>query len=339
VILTSGTTGHPKAVARTGGGLESVLAILSGLPLRVRETHLIAAPLFHGWGWLNLLVTMLLSNSVVLSRRFDAEHTLTLIERERCDVLIAVPAMLRRIMDLPAATRRRYDTDCLRVVAVSGSAMSPSLATAFMDEFGDILYSLYGSTEAGYATVAGPDDLRAAPGTAGHPLPTVRIRVVDAAGRDTAPGESGAILVSSRDSVTGATTTAGRQSVDTGDLGWFDETSRLFVDAREDEMVIVGGENVYPIVVERVLGQHPDIVEAAVVGTADRVLGQALVAHVVLRPGATATASAVRDWCHGRLAGYQIPRRIVIHKDLPHGETGKVLKGSLVSVPARTQSR
>jgi acyl-coenzyme A synthetase/AMP-(fatty) acid ligase len=242
-------------------------------------------------------------------------------------------------MDLPVAVRRRYDTDCLRVVAASGSAISPSLAAAFMDDYGDILFNLYGSTEAGFATVAGPGDLRNAPGCAGHPLPLVRVRVVDAAGHDTAPLEPGAIEVNSRDSVVGGTTAAGRHGVRTGDLGWFDELGRLFVAAREDDMIIVGGENVYPAFVERVLGQHPDIVEAAVVGTSDRVLGQVLVAHVVLRLGATATASALRDWCHGRLASFQVPRRIVIHDDLPHGETGKVLKGSLASGTETVRSR
>jgi fatty-acyl-CoA synthase len=331
VILTSGTTGYPKDVARTGGGIESVLAVLSGLPLRVRETHLIAAPMFHAWGWLNMILTMLLSSTVVVTRRFDPERTLALIDQHRCEVLIAVPAMLRRIMDLPAATRRRHDTGCLRVVAVSGSAMSPSLATAFMDEFGDILYNLYGSTEAAFATVAGPADLRGAPGTAGRPLPMVRVRVVDGAGRDAARGEPGAIVVSSRDAVRVDSGGAGGRAVRTGDLGWFDDAGRLFVAAREDDMLIVGGENVFPVAVENVLGGHPDIVEAAVVGAADRVLGQVLVAHVVARRGARVTATDLQQWCRAHLASFQVPRHFVFHHDLPHNETGKVLKRSLVA--------
>ncbi|MGE5156009.1 MAG: AMP-binding protein, partial [Betaproteobacteria bacterium] len=328
VILTSGTTGEPKDVARTGGGVESLLSLLSGLPLRVRQTHLVAAPLFHAWGWLNLLLTMALSGTVVLARRFDPEGTLALIDRERCQVLIAVPTMLRRIMDLPAAVRHRYDTSCLRVVAVSGSAMSGSLASSFMDEYGDILFSLYGSTEAAFATVASPADLRDAPGTAGRPLPMVRVRVVDEQGNRARPRQTGQILVSSRDSV--AADPSGRPSVRTGDLGWIDDAGRLFVVSREDDMVIVGGENVYPVLVEHALEDHPDIVEAAVVGVPDRVLGQALVAHVVVRRGGSATAGSIRDWARERLAPFQVPRRVVIHKDLPHGETGKVVKRSLV---------
>lgn len=328
-ILTSGTTGQPKDVARTGGGLYSVVAILSGIPFRVRENHLIAAPLFHGWGWLNLLLTMLLSGTVVVSRRFDPERTLAQIERERCQVLVAVPAMLQRIMDLPPGVRRRYDTSCLRIVAVSGSAVSAGLAREFMDEFGEVLFSLYGSTEAAYATVAGPADLRAAPGTAGRPLAMVRVRVVDERGRDAGPGQCGSIVVSSRDTVARDPAPTGTPTIRTGDLGWFDPAGRLFVVAREDDLVIVGGENVYPVVVEHVLEEHPDIREAAVVGVADRVLGQALVAHVVLRRGRSATAESIRDWCRARLAPFQVPRHVVVHNRLPHGETGKVIKRSL----------
>jgi fatty-acyl-CoA synthase len=295
----------------------------------VRETHLIAAPLFHGWGWLNLLLTMLLSGTLVVSRRFDPERTLAQIERERCQVLVAVPVMLQRIMDLPPDVRRRYDTSCLRLVAVSGSAMSARLAREFMDEFGDVLFSLYGSTEAAYATVAGPVDLRAAPGTAGRALSTVRIRVVDERDRDARPGQCGSIVVSNHDAIARDPTAAGMPAIRTGDLGWLDEEGRLFVAAREDDMVVVGGENVYPVVVEDVLENHPDIREAAVVGAADRVLGQALVAHVVLRRGRAATAESIRDWCRARLAPFQVPRRVVIHNKLPHGETGKVTKRSL----------
>jgi acyl-CoA synthetase (AMP-forming)/AMP-acid ligase II len=328
-ILTSGTTGHPKAVARSGGGVGSVISLLSGLPLRVRETHLIAAPLFHAWGWLNMLLTMLLSGTVVVSRRFDPQSTLALIERERCQVLIAVPAMLRQIMDLPVAARRRYDTTSLRVVAVSGSSMSSRLAGAFMDQFGEILFSLYGSTEAGYATVAGPSDLRNAPETAGRPLSMVRVHVVGEDGRDRPRGQCGHIMVSGRDAVAAAGQASLSAGTRTGDLGWIDQAGRLFVTGREDDLVIVGGENVYPIGVEHTLEEHPDIVEAAVVGAPDRRLGQVLVAHVVIRRGAVTTADTIHDWCRNHLAPFQVPRRVIIHNELPHGETGKIVKRSL----------
>jgi acyl-CoA synthetase (AMP-forming)/AMP-acid ligase II len=322
-MLTSGTSGEPRGVARTGGGLASVVALLSGFPLRVRETHLIAAPMFHGWGWLHMLLSMLLRSTVVVTRRFDPERILALAERERCHVLVAVPTMLQKIMDLPARVRRRYDTTSLRVVAVTGSALSPRLAEAFGREFGEVVYSLYGTTEAGFATVATPTDLRAAPGTAGRPLATVHLRVVDDQGRRCPPGVPGVIHVDARDAVSDTGRDAG--AVRTGDVGWFDHAGRLFVGGREDEMVIVGGENVYPVLVENLLGSHPDIADAAVVGTPDPVLGEVLVAHVVLRDGSTASPAAIRRWCRDRLAPFQVPRRVVIHDRL-RNETGKVAK-------------
>jgi fatty-acyl-CoA synthase len=331
-ILTSGTTGAPKGVPRTGGGVDSVLALLSGLPLRVRERHLIAAPMFHAWGWLHMMLSMLLSSTVVVTRRFDPERVLALVERERCHVLIAVPAMLRRMLDLPAAIRRRYDTTSLRVVAVSGSALSGRLAREFMDEFGEIVFSLYGSTEAGFATVASPADLRAAPGCAGRVLPTVTVEVLDERGRPCAPGVPGAITVSSRDTVVVGGDADHPAVARTGDFGWFDADGRLFVGARADDMVIVGGENVYPVTVEHVLEDHTDVVEAAVVGTPDRVLGQALVAYVRLRAGSATRADDIVRWCGQHLAPFQVPRRVVVvDQALPRNETGKVVKRELRS--------
>jgi acyl-CoA synthetase (AMP-forming)/AMP-acid ligase II len=332
VILTSGTTGAAKGVPRTGGGPESVLAMLSGLPLRVRRTHLVAAPMFHAWGWLHLLLTMLLSSTLVVARRFDARDVLGLVERHRCEVLVAVPVMLRRILDLPADVRSRYDTGCLRVVAVSGSALSADLAHEFMRAYGDVLYSLYGSTEAGFATVATPEDLWTAPGTAGRPLPTVRVRVADGYGRTCPPGVPGVVMVAGRDAVPLG---AGRE-VRTGDLGWIDAHGRLYLGGREDDMVIVGGENVYPAVVEHALERHPDIVEAAVFGAPDRTLGQVVVAHVALRTGATATPGDIRSWCRGQLAPFQVPRRVVVHERLPRNATGKVVTSVLADADALT---
>lgn len=334
IMLTSGTTGHPKGTSRTGGEVSSAIALLSGLPYRTRDTCLIAAPMFHAWGWLNTMLSMLLGSSLVVTRKFDPEGTLALVERERCQVLVAVPTMLRRIMGLPPEIRRRYDTSSLRAVTVSGSALPPTLATAFMDEFGDVLYSLYGSTEAGYAAVATPADLRAAPGTAGRPLPTVEIQIRDSRGTRRPPGRAGMIWVSSRDSLADASASDGRGPVCTGDIGSFDQAGRLFVAGRADDMIITGGENVYPSEVENVLEQHPDVAEAAVTGSPDEVYGQALVAHVVLRDGSpldddNVMRDELRSWCRDRLSPFQVPHRFVVHDALPHNPAGKVVKRDL----------
>jgi fatty-acyl-CoA synthase len=337
VILTSGTTGQPKHTARTGGDASSVIALAAGLPYRARETHLIAAPIFHSWGWLNTLLTMLYSSTAVVTRSFDPAGVLALVERERCQVLVAVPVMLRRIMDLPPEVRRKYDTSSLRAVTVSGSSLSPALAGAFMDEFGAVLYNLYGSTEAGYATVASPADLRAAPGTAGRPLPGVEVRVAGSgpAGSGPAgPRSPGAIWVSSHDSLAGARpgrpdVPVFRAPVRTGDIGWFDADGRLFVGGRADDMIVTGGENVYPVEVENALEQHPAILEAAVTGVQDEEYGQVLVAHLVLRRDQVLAPDDLRSWCRRRLAPFQVPRQFLIHDQLPHNASGKVVKSAL----------
>ncbi len=342
IMLTSGTTGQPKGVSRTGGDLTSVIALMSGLPNRARETWLIAVPMFHGWGWLNTLLTMLYSSTMVVTRRFDPERTLALAERERCQVLVAVPTMLRRIMSLPPDVRHRYDTSSLRAVTVSGSALPHALAEEFMNEFGDILYSFYGSTEAGYAAVATPADLRAAPGTVGRPLPLVDVRVLDSHGTPCGPGVSGEIWVSSRDAAGGGPATADgptdrevagpegrRAAIRTGDIGWFDQAGRLIIAGRADDMIVTGGENVYPAEVEAVLEQHPDVLEAAVTGSDDDVYGQVPVAHLVPRPGSSVTPDALRSWCREHLAPFQVPKQFIVHDRLPHNAAGKVVKRAL----------
>ena len=324
-MLTSGTTGRPKGVPRSGGDLGSVISLLSGLPNRTEETWLVAVPMFHAWGWLHALLSMMFRSTLVLTREFDAERVLALIERERCQVLVAVPTMLRRIMSLPPEVRRRYDTSSLRAVTVSGSALPAALAAGFTDEFGDVLYSLYGSTEAGYVAVAGPADLRAAPGTVGRPLPLVSVRVLGSGGSPVPAGARGMIWVSSRD----AAGAGDGDGVSTGDLGWLDEAGRLFIAGRSDDMIISGGENIYPDEVESVLEQHPLVAEAAVTGRPDEAYGQAVVAHLVVRDETEASPAALRAWCRERLAPFQVPKQFVFHGQLPRNAAGKVLKREL----------
>jgi fatty-acyl-CoA synthase len=333
VILTSGTTGRPRGVSRGSAGADAALALVAGLPYRVRRTHLVAAPAFHAWGWMNLVLTMLFSSTVVLTRRFEPERVLELLEREQADALVAVPIMLQRLVEVDGDVRERYDTSSLRVVAVSGSALSGALAERFMDAYGDVVHNLYGSTEAAFATVAGPADLRAVPGTAGRPLPGVRVTIVGPDGAPLPEGETGEIVVGSGTTFEGYTSgEPGKQAeggVRIGDLGRF-EDGRLFVAGRADDLVVTGGENVYPVTVENALERHPDVVECAVVGEPDETYGQAIVAHVTLRPGAVADPAAIRGWLKGRLGPHEVPRRIVVHEEpLPRNTTGKIVKAEL----------
>ncbi len=339
VVLTSGTTGSPKGAARANpASVEPAAALLSRIPLRSRDTVLIAAPLFHSWGLAHLLFGSLLSSTLVLQRRFDPEATLAAATRHRADVLVAVPVMLQRILDLPAARRRAAGRPPLRVVAVSGSALPGPLATRFMDEYGDVLYNLYGSTEVAWATIATPEDLRAAPGTAGRPPRGTVVRILDGDARVLPPGESGRIFVGNSMVFQGYTGGGDKHRVDglvsTGDVGRFDAEGRLLVEGRDDDMIVSGGENVFPGEVEDLLAHHPAIAEAAVAGVADAEFGQRLAAYVVVRAGATLDADAVRAHVRANLARYKVPRDVVFVGELPRNATGKVLRRQLPAAAA-----
>jgi fatty-acyl-CoA synthase len=337
IILTSGTTGRPKGAARAApnalAGMVELAAFLEAIPYKARGVTLLAAPAFHAWGLANLTLGMGMQSSLVMARRFDPLRTLELVDKHRADTLVAVPVMIQRILDLPEEDLRRFDTSSLRVVALSGSALPPSLATRFMDIFGDVLYSLYGSTEVAYVSVAGPSDLRAAPGTAGRVLRGVDVRLVDDDGEDVPAGATGRIFAGSRMTFEGYTSGEDKARLgaltSTGDVGRFDVAGRLYVEGRDDDMVVSGGENVFPAEVEDCLHQHPQVREVAVVGVDDERFGQALVAHVVLRDRGSASPEELRAHVKKQLATYKVPREIVVHDELPRNETGKVVKRDL----------
>ena len=334
VILTSGTTGTPKGAARKQpDSIEPAAALLSKIPLKARETTMIAAPLFHSWGFAHLTLGLALESTLVLRRKFDPEDTLRAVAHHGASALALVPVMLQRILELPSSAIERYDTSSLRVIALSGSVLPGDLATRAMDTFGEILYNLYGSTEVAWATIATPQDLRAAPGTAGKPPLGTVVKLLDDAGREVSPGDAGRIFVANEMVFEGYTGGGGKEIVSglmsTGDVGHFDHAGRLFVDGRDDEMIVSGGENVFPREVEDLLADHDAIEEVAVVGVPDEQFGQRLKAFVVTRNGARLSEQAVKDHVKANLARYKVPRDVVFLDELPRNATGKVLKREL----------
>jgi fatty-acyl-CoA synthase len=330
VILTSGTTGTPKGAARTGAPLAAVAGILDRLPFRAGQVHHIAAPLFHGWGLLNFTLGLALPTTIVLRRRFDPEELLRVVDAHGVDAVAMVPTMLQRVLALDPEVRARYSHASLRALPLSGSAIPGDLATRAMDAFGDVVFNFYGSTETGWATIATPADLRAAPGTAGTPPMGTELRLLGDDDRPVPAGETGRIFVSSRLRMDGYTdpglrkaVVAGRMS--TGDVGHLDGAGRLFVDGRDDDMIVSGGENVFPREVEDLLAAHPEVHEAAVIGVADDEFGQRLVAFAVLAPGAAVDGDGLRDHVRAHLARYKVPREVVLLDELPRNPTGKVL--------------
>ncbi|MET0237581.1 MAG: AMP-binding protein [Kibdelosporangium sp.] len=335
VVLTSGTTGAPKGARRpTPRGLGDAAAILSRIPLRAGEKMLVAAPLFHTWGLAAMQLGMPLRASLVLQRRFDPQAALQAIEEHRCTSLFAVPIMLQRMLDLPDDVRSRYDTSSLRIVASSGSALPGRLVEQFTNVFGDVLYNLYGSTEVSWATIADPADLKAAHTTAGYPPLGTRIGILDSKGVPAPPGVFGRIFVGNDmlfDGYTnGKKVSVRHELMDTGDRGYLDADGRLFVAGRDDEMIVSGGENVFPRPVEEALVALPQVREAAVVGVPDNEYGQRLAAYIVLQPGSHLDADTVRSHVHQRLARFAVPRDVVFVDSLPRNATGKVLKRVLL---------
>ena len=340
VILTSGTTGTPKGAQRSSpDGLLSVAALLDKIPYRSRETMMIAAPLFHSWGFFHLIMSLPTASTMVLRRRFDPEATLRAARDSRAEVLAAVPVMIQRILTLPEETLASYDLPSLRITSLSGSALPGELALEWMDRFGDTVYNLYGSTEVAYATVATPQDLRAAPGTAGKPPRGTTVKIFDEHGKELPQGEVGRIFVGNEMSFEGYTGGGNKETIDgllsSGDVGHIDAAGRLFIDGRDDEMIVSGGENVFPREVEDLLADHEGVVEVAVIGVEDAEYGQRLKAFVVVKGDAEVSEEALKAHVKANLAGYKTPREVEFLDELPRNATGKILKRDLLAREAQ----
>jgi acyl-CoA synthetase (AMP-forming)/AMP-acid ligase II len=333
ILLTSGTTGNPKGAKHSGGGTTELQAMLDRVPWHTEETTVVVAPMFHAWGFSQLIFAASMGCTVVTRRKFDPEATLALVDRHQATGLCVVPVMFDRIMDLPENVRKRYSCNSLRFAAASGSRMRPDVVIAFMDQFGDVIYNNYNATEAGMIATATPHDLRAAPDTAGRPAGGTEIRILDPEFNEVPTGEVGSIYVHNDTQFDGYTSGATKDFhagfMSSGDVGYLDEAGRLFVVGRDDEMIVSGGENVYPIEVEKTLAAHPEVAEASVIGVDDEQYGQRLAAFVVLAPGVSATPDTLKQYVRENLANYKVPREITVLDELPRGSTGKILRAEL----------
>lgn len=328
ILLTSGTTGTPKGAKHSGGGVDALKAILDRTPWRTEETTVVVAPMFHAWGFSQLVFAASMACTVVTRRKFDPQATLALVDKYQATGLCVVPVMFDRIMELPDHIRNRYSGRSLRFAAASGSRMRPDVVTSFMDQFGDVIYNNYNATEAGMIATATPADLRAAPDTAGRPAEGTEIKILDADFKELPTGEVGTIYVRNSTQfdgyTSGATKDFHQDYMSSGDVGYLDAAGRLFVVGRDDEMIVSGGENVYPIEVEKTLSTHPEVAEATVLGVNDEQYGQRLVAFVVLTDGSAVTEDALKQHVRDNLANYKVPRSITVLDELPRNSTGKI---------------
>ncbi|MFD6389772.1 AMP-binding protein [Nocardia sp. NPDC060259] len=334
VLLTGGTTGTPKGAPRR---VESPLAgaqFVDRVPLRRGQTMLLCAPLFHGTALSQFILALNLGSTIVVHGRFDAHRALTQIGEHRADMVVLVPTMLRRILDLGPEVLSATDTSSLRIVFTAGAALPSSLGTRAIETFGPVIYNFYGCTETGTATIATPEDWIAAPGTVGRPPVGITVALYDGDTRVSEPGIVGTVHVGNSIAFHGYSGGGSKQLrgglMSTGDLGHFDAAGRLFIDGRDDDMIVSGGENVFPGEVEDLLYRHPDVTEAAVIGVPDEEFGQRLAAFVV-RAG-DLDADAVRAYVKSHLARFKAPRDVVFVDELPRTPTGKIDRRGLAAL-------
>ena len=340
VLLTSGTTGTPKGAPRVEPrSLVIPGALLQRMPMHAHEATVLAPPLFHGTGLLIAVLSLGLGSQLVLRRRFDPTDMLDDIANHRATAVCVVPVMLQRLLALGEDEIRHRDLSTLRVVFTAGSQLPAGVATRISDLLGDVVYNLYGTTEASVATLATPADVRVAPGSVGKPALGSRVKILDDHGAELPHGRIGRIFVGATSPFEGYTGGGGKETIDglmsTGDLGHMDRAGRLYIDGRADEMIVSGAENVFPREVEELLVTHPAIADAAAIGVDDHEFGQRLCAFVVLRDGRHATTEQVQTYVKNNLARYKVPRDVIFVDELPRNPTGKILKRELA---ARTNS-
>ena len=334
IILTSGTTGTPKGANRsTPPTLAPVGGILSHVPFKAGEVTSLPSPMFHALGYLHATLAMFLGSTLVLRRKFKPPLVLEDIEKHQATAMVVVPVMLSRILDAVEKMETKPDLSSLRIVFVSGSQLGAELASRALKDLGPVIYNMYGSTEIAFATIAGPKDLEKNSATVGPVVKGVKVKIIDDNGKELPQGEVGRIFVGNTFPFQGYTGGGGKQIIDgllsSGDVGYFDEQGLLYVSGRDDEMIVSGGENVFPAEVEDLISGHPEVVEATAIGVDDKEYGARLRAFVVKKQDASIDEDAIKHYVREHLARYKVPREVIFLEELPRNPTGKILKREL----------
>ncbi len=334
IILTSGTTGTPKGATRNAPpSLAPIGGVLSSVPFRAGEVTSLPSPMFHALGYLHATIALTLGSTLVLRRKFKPATVLEDIATHKVTAIVVVPVMLSRMLDALEKMDPKPDLSSLRIVFVSGSQLGAELATRALKDLGPVIYNLYGSTEVALATIAKPEDLLKNPATVGSVVRGTKIKILDDDGNEVPQGDVGRIFVGNSFPFQGYTGGGNKQIIDgllsSGDVGYFDHNGLLFVSGRDDEMIVSGGENVFPAEVEDLISGHPDVVEATALGVEDPEWGARLRAFVVLKEEAEVTEEAIKNYVREHLARYKVPREVVFLSELPRNPTGKILKREL----------
>jgi long-chain acyl-CoA synthetase len=334
ILYTSGTTGRPKGAELTHANLLSNVEVTATDLVQVGPTDVIfgGLPLFHSFGQTCGLNTAVRAGAcLTLVSRFTPERALEVIARDRVTVFEGVPTMYVALLACP--DRTRYDVSTVRVCVSGGAALPVEVLRGFEEAFGCVILEGYGLSETSPVASFNHPDRPRKPGSIGTPIRGVQMRVLDPDGAEVAPGEVGEIAIRGDNVMKGywGQPQATAEAIPdgwfrTGDLGRVDEDGFFVIVDRKKELIIRGGYNVYPREIEEVFYQHPDVVEAAVIGLADAALGEEVGAAVVVRPGAAATAEDLREYVKAQVAAYKYPRQVWLVDALPKGPTGKILK-------------
>ena len=340
IILTSGTTGTPKGANRHAPPtLAPIGGVLSAVPFKAGEVTALPSPMFHALGYLHATIAMTLGSTLVLHRRFAPAVVLSDVATHKVTAIVVVPVMLSRMLDALEAMPIKPDLSNLRIIFVSGSQLGAELATRAMKDIGPVVYNLYGSTEISFVSIARPQDLKKNPATVGPMIKGVKVKILDEHGSELPTGKVGRIFVGTFFPFEGYTGGGNKEIIDglmsSGDVGYFDSDGLLYVSGRDDEMIVSGGENVFPAEVEDLISGHPEVIEATAIGVEDKDFGQRLRAFVVLKDGAALTEDAIKDYVRNHLARYKVPREVIFLAELPRNPTGKILKRELRQIEIR----
>jgi fatty-acyl-CoA synthase len=339
IILTSGTTGTPKGANRSlPPTLAPIGGILSHVPFKANETTSLPAPMFHALGFLHATIGMFLGSTLVLHSKFKPGGVLKDIEEHQVSAVVVVPVMLSRMLDALEKLDDKPDLSSLRIIFVSGSALGADVAERALKAFGPVVYNMYGSTEIAFATIAEPKHLQHNSSTAGPVVKGVKVKIYDDNGKELPQGEVGRIFVGTFFPFEGYTGGGGKQIIDgllsSGDVGYFDDRGLLYISGRDDEMIVSGGENVFPAEIEDLISGHPDVVEATALGVEDKEWGHRLRAFVVKKQDAELDEDTVKHYVRDHLAKYKVPREVIFLDELPRNPTGKILKRELREIDA-----
>jgi fatty-acyl-CoA synthase len=323
IVLTGGTTGNAKMAIRKPSifdFLNPFFALLVKVNLNTYKSVYIATPIYHGFGLASVFISVILGKQMFLLQKFEAQQACSLIKNHKIEVTTLVPLMLQRMIN-----QNITGLDSLKCIISGGAPLNPTLVNETFDKLGNKLFNLYGTSEAGFCIMATPDDLRYSSNTIGRELQGVKLTILDKSNNEVKAGEVGRLCIKSK----WISNKESHAFIETGDLGYKDNSGYYFLCGRTDDMIVSGGENVYPVELENILLNHPGIKQVAVIGIPDADFGQRLKVYIVPAENNTLTKEEITNWLSSKAARFQMPKQIEFIGELPYTALGKVNKKAL----------